>query len=101
MSVFPGHDLSPFSQGFNRGMWFDQEMARYCSGKYRVQMRVDRLMSKRTGKMLEMRNPCIQLADVYCRAHYTAQRLGRPRDTNTYWREIWLKRAEIAPTRAQ
>jgi len=80
------------SQGFNRGMWFDQEMARYCGGKYRVQMRVNRLISERTGKMLEMKNPCIQLEDVYCRAHCTAQRLGCPRATNTYWREIWLRR---------
>lgn len=80
------------ARSFNRGMWFDQEMARYCGGRYRVQMRVNRLLSEKTGKMLEVKNPCIQLEDVYCRADCTAQRLGCPRGTNTYWHEIWLRR---------
>ena len=78
--------------GFNRGMWFDQEMVRYCGGRYQVQMRIDRLIDERTGKMLQMKYPCVQLEDVYCRATCTAMRLGCPRATNTYWREIWLKR---------
>lgn len=78
--------------GFNRGMWFDQEMVRYCGDRHRVQMRVHRLIHEKTGKMLDMKYPCIQLEDVYCRATCTAMRLGCPRATNTYWREIWLKR---------
>ena len=78
--------------GFNRGMRYDMEMQKYSGGKYRVQMRVDRLIHEQTGKMLEMKSPCIQLEDVYCRAECTPGRLGCPRASNTYWREIWLRR---------
>ena len=80
--------------GMNRGMRYDMEMLKYCGGKYRVQMRVDRLINEQTGKMMEMKNPCIQLEDVYCRAECTTLRLGCPRASNTYWRETWLRRTE-------
>lgn len=78
--------------GMNRGMRYDQEMSKYCGNRYRVQMRVDRLISEQTGKMVVMKNPCIQLEDVYCRAQCTTKRIGCPRASNTYWREIWLRR---------
>jgi hypothetical protein len=78
--------------GKNRGMRYDQEMSKYCGNRYRVQMRVDRLISEHTGKMVVMKNPCIQLEDVYCRAQCTTKRIGCPRASNTYWREIWLRR---------
>ena len=80
--------------GINRGMRYDMEMAKYSGEKYRVQMRVDRLINEETGKMLTMKNACIQLEDVFCRAECTAGRIGCPRASNTYWREIWLKRVE-------
>jgi hypothetical protein len=79
--------------GFNRGMWFDQEMVRYCGGTHRVELRVDRIIDERTGQMTIMKSPCIQLEDVYCRARCTGGRLGCPRSINTYWRELWLERA--------
>jgi len=80
--------------GVNRGMRYDMEMAKYSGNRYRVQMRVDRLIHEKTGKMLVMKSPCIQLEDVYCRAECTTHRVGCPRASNTYWREIWLKRTE-------
>lgn len=80
--------------GFNRGMRYDTEMVKYSGERYRVQMRVDRLINEVTGKMMTMKSPCIQLEDVYCRAECTAHRIGCPRASNTYWREIWLKRVE-------
>jgi hypothetical protein len=79
--------------GFNRGMRFDIEMMRYCGGRYRVQLRVERLINERTGKMMQMKSSCIQLENVYCRAECSAMRLGCPRAINSYWREIWLRRA--------
>ena len=85
--------------GMNRGMRYDMEMAKYCGGRYRVQMRVERLIDEVTGRMLVMKNPCIQLEDVYCRAECTPKRLGCPRASNTYWREIWLRRVD-GPVRA-
>lgn len=80
-------------QGRNRGMWFDQEMVKYCGKTYAVELRVDRLIDEKTGKMLVMKNPCIQLRGVVCKGECTADRLGCPRGTNSYWREIWLRRA--------
>jgi hypothetical protein len=80
--------------GFNRGMRYDMEMSKYSGGRYRVQMRVDRLINEQNGKMMQMKNPCIQLEDVYCRAECTEGRLGCPRASNTYWREIWLRRVD-------
>ena len=82
------------TQGFNRGMRYDMEMSKYAGNRYRVQMRVDRLINEQTGKMLEMKSPCIQLENVFCRAECTQDRLGCPRASNTYWREIWLRRAD-------
>lgn len=79
---------------FNRGMRYDPEMLKYSGNRYRVQMRVDKLINEVTGKMMVMKSPCIQLEDVYCRAECTAKRLGCPRASNTYWREIWLRRVE-------
>jgi hypothetical protein len=79
--------------GRNRGMWFDQEMVKYCGNRYTVELRVERIIDEKTGKMLTMKNPCIQLEGVTCQAECTANRLGCPRASNTYWREIWLERA--------
>jgi hypothetical protein len=79
-------------KGFNRGMRYDMEMSKYCGNRYRVQMRIEKLINEVTGKMMTMKNPCIQLENVYCRAECTNQRLGCPRASNTYWREIWLRR---------
>ena len=78
--------------GMNRGMWFDQEMVKYCGHTYPVELRVTRLIDEKTGKMLTMKNPCIQLQDVYCEGECTDRRLGCPRRINVYWRELWLKR---------
>ena len=80
--------------GMNRGMRYDLEMAKYSGGRYRVQMRVDRLINEQTGKMMQMKSPCIQLENVYCRAECTPMRIGCPRASNTYWREIWLRRVK-------
>lgn len=80
-------------QGRNRGMWFDAEMVQFCGKLHKVEMRVERLIDELTGKMLVMKNPCIQLQNVTCRGECTADRLGCPRGINAYWREIWLERA--------
>ena len=79
--------------GRNRGMWFDQEMVKFCGNKYTVELRVERLIDENTGKMLVMKNPCIQLQGVTCQGECTSDRLGCPRAINAYWREIWLQRA--------
>lgn len=78
------------SQNRNRGLLFDFEMLTYCGGIYRVLRRVNRIIDEKTGKMLNMKYPCIVLEGVACRSDY--HRLC-PRAIYHYWRESWLKRA--------
>lgn len=77
-------------QNRNRGLLFDSEMLAYCGGIYRVRRRVHRIIDEKTGKMMNMKYPCIVLEGVACRSDY--HRLC-PRAIYHYWRENWLKRA--------
>lgn len=81
-------------QNRNRGLWFDVEMVPYCGGIYKVLRRVHRIIDEKTGKMLNMKYPCIVLEGAVCRADF--HRLC-PRAIYAYWRESWLKRVAAAP----
>lgn len=83
--------------GFNRGMRYDLEMLQYSGGRYRVERRVEKIINEKNGKMAQMKTPAIQLENVYCRATCTDLRLGCPRASSTYWREVWLKRTDPPP----
>jgi hypothetical protein len=76
----------------NRGMSWDAEMVPYCGGTYRVLKRVARILDEKTGKMQDMKNPCIILDTVVCQARYSGCRMFCPRSIYPYWREIWLER---------
>ena len=76
----------------NRGMYWDAEMAPYCGKTYRVLARVTSIIDEKTGKMLEMKNPCIILDTVVCQSKYSSCRMFCPRSIYPYWREIWLER---------
>ncbi len=78
----------------NRGLWFDSEMLPYCGGIYRVLRRVHTIIDEKTGKLINMKNPCIMLEGVVCKSDY--HRLC-PRAIYPYWREAWLKRATVNP----
>ncbi len=78
----------------NRGLFFDIEETAYCGGKYRVLERVERIISEKTGKMRQLPGECIMLEGVTCRALYSDRRIFCPRSIYSYWREIWLRRAE-------
>lgn len=78
----------------NRGMSFDPEMVPYCGGEYRVLNRVNQLINEKTGKMQYLKNDCIMLDEVVCRACYSKHRRFCPRSIYPYWREIWLDRVE-------
>jgi hypothetical protein len=82
----------------NRGLWFDSEMLPYCGGIYRVLRRVHKIVDEKTGKLVEMKNPCIVLEGVVCKSDY--HRLC-PRAIYPYWRESWLKRASSVSLSAQ
>jgi hypothetical protein len=77
--------------GLNRGLGFEEEMARHCGREARVLRRVDRCIEESTGRMLQMKNPCIVLEGVICEGTYTVM---CPRSIYAFWREIWLERVE-------
>jgi len=54
----------------NRGLWFDSEMLPYCGGIYRVLRRVHQIVDEKTGKMVNMKNPCIVLEGVVCKSDF-------------------------------
>ncbi|MEV0144996.1 MULTISPECIES: hypothetical protein [unclassified Nonomuraea] len=73
----------------NRGLGFEEEMARYCGRVVRVQARVERCIDERSGRMLTMKSPCITLESVVCQGVHS---LNCPREFVPFWREIWLER---------
>jgi hypothetical protein len=76
----------------NRGMKFDAEMVPYCGRTYRVLRRATKILNEKTGKMQELKNPCIILEGVVCQSRYSECRLFCPRSIYSFWREIWLER---------
>lgn len=82
------------TQRLNRGLGFDEEMARHCGREARVLRRVERCIDEATGRLLHMRNPCIVLEDTVCEGAYHA---NCPRSTYAFWREIWLERVADPP----
>src|SRR5258705_198295 len=72
----------------------DGEMVPFCGGPYRVLQRVNRIIDEKTGRMMHMKNECIQLDGVTCQACYAKYRKFCPRSIFPYWREIWLRRAD-------
>lgn len=81
-------------QGKNRGMFFDAELIPYCTGTFKVQRIVKRLIDEGTGRMMEMKNPCIALEGVVCRSEYADKRLMCPRSIVHMWRPVWLEKLD-------
>ncbi|MEV6040249.1 hypothetical protein AB0L65_54705 [Nonomuraea sp. NPDC052116] len=77
------------AKGFNRGLGFEEDMARSCGRVARVSARVERCIDEKTGEMLEMKNPCIALEGIICDGVYKS---NCPRAFVPFWREIWLER---------
>ncbi|MFI6502179.1 hypothetical protein [Nonomuraea typhae] len=73
----------------NRGLGFEEEMARHCGKVTRVRSRVDVCVDERTGELLTMKSPCITLEDIVCAGAYM---VNCPREFVPFWREIWLER---------
>ncbi len=80
----------------NRGLYFDAEMVPYCGHTFRVLKLAKRIVDEKTGKMTELKNPCIMLEGVVCKGRYSECRLFCPRGIYSYWREIWLERVSEA-----
>jgi len=84
------------TDNLNRGMHWDAELVPYCGGVYRVLKRLSRIIDEKTGKMLEMKTPCIVLDSVVCQARYSACRMLCPKGMYPYWREVWLERVAVS-----
>lgn len=82
-------------RGRNRGLTFDpEEMAPYCGRLVTVRKRVSKIIEEPTGKMLQMKQPCIMLDGVVCKGEFATGRLNCPRAIPSYWRELWLERVD-------
>jgi hypothetical protein len=81
------------SKRLNRGMGFEEEMARSCGRTTRVARRIDRCIDEKTGKLVTIKNPCIVLEGVVCPGVYHG---NCPREYVPFWREIWLERVDAA-----
>jgi hypothetical protein len=84
----------------NRGLYFDAEEVPYCGGTYRVLKHVTKIINERTGRMQEMKTPCVILDSVICQSRYSECRLFCPRSIYPFWREIWLERVVPDPADA-
>jgi hypothetical protein len=82
----------------NRGLLFECEMLPYCGGIYKVLRRVNRIIDEKTGRMMNMKYPCIVLEGVVCQSDF--HRLC-PRAIHSFWRENWLTRASRPQPGAQ
>ena len=80
------------SRGRNKGLYFDTEMFPFCGGTYRVRGPVRRLIEESTGRMIEVKSPCVKLEGVICRSEYSEQRYMCPRAIMSYWRPLWLEK---------
>jgi hypothetical protein len=88
------------AQQRNKGLWFDVEMVPYCeSGPHKVLRRVDKIVDEKTGKLINLRNPCLILDGVTCSGKRSSDRMFCPRSIYPYWRELWLER--VGDERAQ
>lgn len=71
----------------NRGLEFGLDQLFCCGGSYRVAARVDRVVSERTGELLELKTPSITLEG----AHANGGLVLTPQNEYFFWREIWLE----------
>src|ERR1700722_13972258 len=83
------------TSNFNRGLYWDAEEVVYCGGIHKVLASVTKIIDEKTGKMQEMKTPCIILDSVACQSRYSKCRMFCPRSIYAYWREIWLERLQM------
>lgn len=77
----------------HRGLYFSApEMATECGKRYRVRRRISRIIEESSGRMLTMKNDCIELEGPVCTGDRSVGRWMCAREIYPYWREAWLKR---------
>ena len=76
------------ARGRNRGLWFDLDMLKFCDRSFVVAARVDRIIDAATRRMLQMKTPCLTLADVAASGEYLR---FCSQHEEIFWREVWLR----------
>lgn len=76
-------------RGKNRGMGFTGEMAKYCGQEYAVESAITRIIDDASGRMLQMKYPCLVLKGV--RASGETELLCGQHEL-IYWREVWFEK---------
>jgi hypothetical protein len=85
------------AKGTNRGLYFSApEMVPACGKQYRVRRKVERIVDERNGKLLELKNDCVELEGIVCDGDRSVGRWFCAREIYPYWREAWLKRVPSA-----
>jgi hypothetical protein len=77
--------------GRNRGLWFDRDMLKRTKQHHKVLARIDRIIDDASGRMLEMKTPCIILDGVDCSGEFMS---FSPQHDFPFWREAWLERGD-------
>jgi hypothetical protein len=77
--------------GKNRGLWFDRDMLKHTKQQRTVLARIDRIIDDASGRMLQMKTPCVILDGVDCSGEYMS---FSPQHDFPFWREAWLERTE-------
>jgi hypothetical protein len=78
----------------NRGLFFTPAMGQSCGEKYRVKGHIEKIIVDGTGEMRHLRNTAF-LEGSMCGCSCVAFG-GCPRGEFAYWRDIWLRRSEVA-----
>jgi hypothetical protein len=86
------------ANGRNRGLFFDREMLPYTGRTFRVRKRVSRFIDDRKGgEMVELKSDCVTLEGVVCSGELSPVRWFCPREIQSFWREVWLRKVEPSP----
>lgn len=71
-----------------KGLWYDQDMVRFCGNASVVKQRITQIIHEASGKMLQMKTPSWILHDIMATGEF--HRLC-PQHEYIFWREEWLK----------
>jgi hypothetical protein len=75
--------------GKNRGLWFDGDMLKHTKQHRTVLLKVERIIDDASGRMLQMKTPCVILDGVDCSGEFLN---FSPQHDMPFWREAWLER---------
>ena len=79
-------------KGHHKGLLFMPEMRKFCGGKYKVHRVIEKMILETTGELRRFKSPTVILEGVHCDGSFHD---GCQRSCFSFWKEAWLKRAEI------